>query len=81
MKVIKEKLFKTDYGFERRIQIGWSSWNDEELSVRFYYYDSRGQFCIKSPEVPLDVVISMVSYLKEDISILPESIVKMLAKL
>lgn len=81
MTVIKEKIFTNADGYQRRIQIGWSSWNNSELSVRYYYEDSRGRMCFKSPEVPMDVVIFMTNLLKEDISILPREIVNLLARL
>ena len=80
MTVIKEMKYVNADGTERRIQLGWSTWDDNELSVRFYYEDSRGRFCFKSPEVPLDVAVFMVAYLKEDLSILPAEIIELLAK-
>ena len=79
MTVIKEKTFTNADGYQRRIQIGRSTWDKDELSIWYYYEDSRGRMCFKSPEVPMDVVVFMTKFLKEDISILPREIVDLLA--
>lgn len=81
MNVVKEKKFVSTDGTERRIQLGWSSWNPTELSVRYYYEDARGRISFRAPEIPLDAAIHMVSLIKDFVGVLPDSIVKDLAKL
>ena len=80
MRVINERTFKSTDGTERRIQFGWSTWDDNELSVRFYYEDKNGRFCRQSPEVPLDCVVYMIALMKENLDVLPKEVVILLAK-
>lgn len=75
MKVVIEKVFSNSDGAERRIQLGWSTWDAWELSVRFWYEDKNGRFCRQSPEVPLDCAVYMIALMKENAPDPPREIV------
>ncbi|RDY70850.1 hypothetical protein DXT76_10725, partial [Halobacillus trueperi] len=44
------------------LRIGWSSWNEKEQSVKWAYPDKRGSTSIRSPEVPLDILVELLVF-------------------
>lgn len=47
------------------LRAGWSSWSNEEKSVKWAYRDRRGRVSIKSPEIPIDVLVEMLLFAYE----------------
>ena len=81
MKIVKETSFTSANGTAGSMQLRESTWNENELSLKFAYTDTSGKVSRGCPEVALDVAIVMVATMKENLDILPETIVKMLAAL
>lgn len=48
-----------------KLQVGRASWDPDELSVRFYYLNSRGGMSPKSPEMPAGAVRRAAELLDE----------------
>ncbi|WP_277680242.1 hypothetical protein [Gracilibacillus dipsosauri] len=54
-------IYRKPYG-KGELRIGWSSWNENEKSVKWAYPDKRGCTSIRSPEVPLNVLVELLTF-------------------
>lgn len=62
------------------IRIGTSSWSETDQSVKWAYPDRRGRISLRSPEVPIDVLIEMLIFAFEQ-GLIDENSVRRIKKI
>lgn len=75
---MKTKITK-QYGIGE-IRIGTSSWSETDQSVKWAYPDRRGRTSLRSPEVPIDVLVEMLIFAFEQ-ELLDENSIKKIKKI